>query len=169
MLRRHDWVKARGRVVAVDRHSTTMSGGQPGTYDDGYVIDVEPEEGEPFRAQVNPAGHYIGHFGVESLNFKHPNEGDIVSVEYDPASREVRFDMSDPALQEKASRHAHDDAVHARYEAALHASPPQQPATERTSEKDSIDRLEELAKLHRQGSLTDEEFTAAKQQLLGER
>jgi hypothetical protein len=168
MLGRHEWVKAKGRVVAVDRHSTTMEGGQPGSYDSGYVIDVQPPDGEPFRAQVDPAGHYIGHFGVESLNFKHPNEGDVVSVEYDPASKKVRFDMSDPALQEKASRKARDTATHAEYEAALAAGSPESAVPEPGISNDSLDRLEHLGDLHEQGMLTDEEFAAAKAKLLGE-
>jgi hypothetical protein len=174
LLGRHShWVKAMGRVVAVDRHSTTVEGGRPASYDTGYVIDVRSPDGEPFRAEVLPAGHYIGHLGIESFNFKHPNKGDIVSVEYDPASKKVRFDMSDPALQEKASRDAHeaahDAAAHAQYEEALNARLPRQsakrvagaqrqPANEPVAEDDQLDRLEELAKLHQDGVLTDEEF-----------
>lgn len=164
MLGRHHWVKAKGRVVAVDRHSTTLQGGRPGSYDNGYVVDVEPPDGQPFRAEVQPAGHYIGSFGVESPNFKHPNEGDVVSLEYDPESKKVRFDMSDPALQEKASRDARDAATHARYEEALQAS---QPSAIPAASGDAVAELEELASLHRQGMLSDEEFAAAKAKLLG--
>ena len=34
--------------------------------------------------------------------------------------------------------------------------------------EDALDRLERLARLHREGSLTDEEFSAMKRQLLGD-
>jgi hypothetical protein len=121
MFRRTNWVKAKGRVVAVDRHSTTMDEGVPGSYDTGYVVDVQPTDGAPFRAKVDPAGHHIGSFTIESFDFKHPNEGDVVSLEYDPDTKKVRFDMSDPALHRKASREAESAAAHARYEDALNA------------------------------------------------
>jgi predicted metal-dependent hydrolase len=102
--------------------------------------------------------------GIESPNFKHPNEGDIVSVEYDPSSKKVRFDMSDPALQERASRKAHDEATHARYEQALNAGVGQEPASDRV---DQLRGRTELVQLRAQGLLTDEEFAAAMARLLG--
>jgi hypothetical protein len=123
VFHRHDnkWVKGKAKVIAVDRHSTTFSDGAPAVTVDGFVLEVQPADGEPFRANVEPAGFNHALLHVESSNFRHPVEGEIVSVEYDPESRAVRFDMSDPALQAKASRHAREDAEHAAYEDALNA------------------------------------------------
>lgn len=125
MFHRHhsDWVKAKAKVIAVDRQSTTFSDGAPAVVVNGFVLEVQPVEGDPFRADVEPAGFNHALLHVESSNFRHPVEGETVSVEYDPESRAVRFDMSDPALQAKASRHAREAAAHAAYEQALNAPP----------------------------------------------
>ncbi len=42
-----------------------------------------------------------------------------------------------------------------------------QPAAPATSEDDDVARLKELAKLHEQGVLSDDEFVAAKAKILG--
>lgn len=47
---------------------------------------------------------------------------------------------------------------------AAYAAPPQAPAV--ADEDDMIEKLKELASLHDAGALTDEEFAAAKAQLL---
>ncbi len=122
MLGRH-WVKAKGTVVEVSSHETKLADGAAGVWYDGFVVDVHPQDGEPFRAEVREAGHAIGNFVIDSLNFKAPSKGDTVSVEFDPKTKKTRFDMSDPRLQERASRKARDKADHAEYEAALHEAP----------------------------------------------
>ena len=48
---------------------------------------------------------------------------------------------------------------------AAYAPPP--PAPTAPAEEDLIDKLQDLASLHETGALTDEEFAAAKAQLLG--
>src|SRR5436305_289761 len=120
------WVKAKGRVVALDRKSDVNQYGASEAWVDGYVVDVQPMEGEPFRAEVEPGGFNHGLLHVESSKFRHPVEGEIVSVEYDPASSKVRFDMSDPALVKPtgAERNA---AAHASFEQALGAPVRSQP------------------------------------------
>jgi hypothetical protein len=121
-----NWVKAKGRVVALDRKSGMNQYGASQTWVDGYVVDVQPVDGEPFRAEVEPGGFNHGLLHVESSKFRHPVEGEIVSVEYDPASRKVRFDMSDPALvkQTSAERNA---AAQESFEQALGAPVGSQP------------------------------------------
>lgn len=49
--------------------------------------------------------------------------------------------------------------------APLQAAPPQPPAP--AGEPSMVDELQRLATLHQQGAITDEEFAAAKQRLLG--
>src|SRR5207248_2016913 len=111
---------------ALDRKSDVNQYGASEAWVDGYVVDVQPMEGEPFRAEVEPGGFNHGLLHVESSKFRHPVEGEIVSVEYDPASSKVRFDMSDPALVKPtgAERNA---AAHASFEQALGAPVRSQP------------------------------------------
>jgi hypothetical protein len=118
-----DWVKATGTVVEVSSHETKLADGAAGVWYDGFVVDVHPRDVESFRAEVREPGHAIGSFVIDSLNFKAPSKGDTVSVEFDPKTKKTRFDMSDPRLQERASRKARDKAQHAEYEAALQEAP----------------------------------------------
>ncbi len=57
------------------------------------------------------------------------------------------------------------DQAAAQAAASLQAQPAGQPAATSTDEK--INKIRDLAKLHTDGILTDEEFTAAKASLLG--
>jgi hypothetical protein len=73
--------------------------------------------------------------------------------------------------QEKAQTQADAAAYQQQQEAAQYAPPPQQyappPPAPAASGDDLITKLQELAQLHQQGILTDAEFAAAKQRLLG--
>jgi len=129
MFRRHasdtNWVKAEGLVVAVDRQDWGNAGGpniEAGAIL-GWAVDVRPRDGEPFRAKVEPPMRNLGLTQVEKSDFKNPYPGQVVSVEYDPASHKVRFDTSDPELSVKTSRKARNEASHARFEEALNAPP----------------------------------------------
>jgi hypothetical protein len=52
-------------------------------------------------------------------------------------------------------------------EQQTHAAPQQAPPPAAPPQDDSMARLQELAKLHSQGVLSDEEFSAAKAKILG--
>ena len=54
------------------------------------------------------------------------------------------------------------------YEQQYGAQQPAAPAAPPGDEEDLIDKVKELSSLHESGILTDEEFTAAKAQLLGQ-
>ena len=97
---RHGWEKARGTVVEVLTSAST-SAGVRGQVVDGMIMDVYPESGEPFRAKV-PTGRFaIGSFSFNSLDFRQPHAGQTVGVEFDPKSKKVRLDLSDPKLHRK--------------------------------------------------------------------
>ncbi len=160
-------------------------------------MDVHPEDGEPFRAEVPDAGHGIGNFTIlPSLNFEPPTKGDTVTVEFDPKTKKTRFDLSDPRLQQKASRKARDKAQHADYEAALGAPPAStdpsglggDPELAELLELDKAEtgaarapsaapasgpearlaQLQQLADLHDRGVLNDDELEAEKARILSE-
>lgn len=119
----HHWVKATGTVIAVATRETALVDGAAGVEYDGFVVDVHPEGDKTFRAEVREAGHAIGNFVIDSLNFEPPRRGDTVSVEFDPKTHKTRFDMSDPRLQKKASRKARDDEARKQYNATLGEPP----------------------------------------------
>jgi hypothetical protein len=107
------WVKAEGVCVATRDHEYGR---------DEYVIEVHPQEGEPFRADVKK-------WYTEA--FWPPVVGDTVGVEYDPKSHAVRFDKSDRRTNilakvppsEKAQRDAaFNDALAGRIASAPDAS-----------------------------------------------
>jgi len=69
------------------------------------------------------------------------------------------------AGQRRTQRNQYNDQTQAAY-AQTQAAPPQA-APAAPAPADSTAELERLAKLHESGALTDEEFAAAKSQLLG--
>ena len=71
------------------------------------------------------------------------------------------------AGQRRTQQNQYNDQAQAAY-AQTQAAPPQAaPAPAASAPADSTAELERLAKLHESGALTDEEFAAAKSQLLG--
>jgi hypothetical protein len=67
---------------------------------------------------------------------------------------------------EDAETQARLDALE-QQQYAQQAPPPPAPAAPAAGGDDPVAKLKELAQLHEQGILTDEEFAAAKQKLLG--
>lgn len=92
-----DWQPARGTVVA-SRAERTTGDGMVSIYE--FVVDVRTPEGELFRAKV-PEPRI-------ATDFKDPSVGDVVRVEFDPKSHDVRFDKHDPALSWKAFKSNRD-------------------------------------------------------------
>jgi len=71
------------------------------------------------------------------------------------------------AGQRRTQRNQYNDQAQAAYEQTQAAPPQAAPAPAASAPADSTAELERLAKLHESGALTDEEFAAAKSQLLG--
>lgn len=55
----------------------------------------------------------------------------------------------------------------AEQQQAQAAAPPPAPAPAAPAQESDVDQLQQIAALHQQGILTDEEFAAKKQQILG--
>jgi len=99
------WIKAEGVVVATRDHEYGR---------DEYVVEVHPQGGAPFRADVKK---------WYAVGFWPPTVGDTVGVEYDPKSHAVRFDKSDrrtnmlaktPASEKAQQDQAFNDALAGR-------------------------------------------------------
>lgn len=70
--------------------------------------------------------------------------------------------VSGRVAQKQADKHAEQQAA-----AAPAAAAPAAPADSADSAEDPMDKVKQLADLHAQGILTDEEFAAAKKKALG--
>ncbi len=84
------WIAARGTIIA---KQIVKSDTQGRAISSDFVVDVQPPNGELFRAKVSSPRI--------TTDFKPPTAGAEVGVEYDPKSHEVRFDKDDPALSMK--------------------------------------------------------------------
>jgi hypothetical protein len=90
------WVKGHGTVVEVLAGQTRSDGTFVTGITDGYIMDIYPEAGEPFRAEVrNAPGHSI-------FNLRDDLKvGETVAVECDLRSKKARLDGSDPDVRSK--------------------------------------------------------------------
>src|SRR6478752_3928969 len=105
------WQPARATIVASRIASTTGDGMVSITE---FVVDVRTPEGEMFRAKLEEPRI--------ATNFKPPTVGVEIAIEYDPKSRDVRFDKDDPTISWKAYRKGRKDS----FEETL-AQPPGSP------------------------------------------
>jgi hypothetical protein len=101
------WTAAQGTIV--DRKASWTGDGMVADYD--FVVDVTTTTGEVFRAKV-PTPRI-------AIDFRDPDIGAVVRVEYDDDSRKVRFDKDDPQLSMKAMRESKESS----FDASLHAAP----------------------------------------------
>jgi hypothetical protein len=109
------WEGAKATIV--DLRYPKSGGGLAVTIPDEWLADVIPDNGDPrFRAKIPPAETLPR---VVSNNFLPPNKGATVRVMFDPKSRKVRFDMSDPSLRSDLV----ENEQRARYDAAAAAGP----------------------------------------------
>ena len=93
------WKPARATIVASRIASTTGDGMVSITE---FVVDVRTPEGEMFRAKLEEPRI--------ATNFKPPTVGVEIAIEYDPKSRDVRFDKDDPTISWKAYRKGRKDS-----------------------------------------------------------
>ena len=101
------WQKADAKVIDCRHEGDDVRGTNE------FLVEVQPAGAEPFRARV-AAEVPIWKMG-DLLDFKEPDVGDVVGVEYDPKNHKVRFDFNDPRLSRSTSEAASD----ARFDAEL--------------------------------------------------
>ena len=168
---------AEATVLSVDQRSHLTSN-ELRDYD--FVLEVRPEHGPPYQADVRAKFWMIG---------LRPKTGDVVKVRIAQKSREVVFDLAgDPRFdvdamnaQTEAKRAMLRDqptaAFPGQFGAPLGDPPATAPATTAASAeaetapapvpKDALDQLEQLVRLRDAGALTPEEFEEQKARILG--
>ena len=121
-----------------------------------YVLEVRPERGEPFQAEVRDK------FWIAGLR---PREDeDDVPVRYDRDSHETVFDLDgDPRFDADAMnvRTAEKRRELREMKEAMGAVAPAPPAA-----ADPIAQLERLVRLRDAGALSEDEFAAQKARIL---
>jgi hypothetical protein len=75
-----------------------------------------------------------------------------------------KYAQQDAAAQQQYDQAYQQGAADAQVQQQAYTPPPPQPAP---AAPDMTAQFQQLAQLHESGALTDEEFTAAKQKLLG--
>ena len=166
---------AEATVLSVDQRSHLTSN-ELRDYD--FVLEVRPENGPPYQADVRAKFWMIG---------LRPKTGDVVKVRIAQKSREVVFDLAgDPRFdvdamnaQTEAKRAMLRDqptaAFPGQFGAPLGDPPAAAPAAAAASAeaetapapKDALDQLEQLVRLRDAGALTPEEFEEQKARILG--
>jgi Short C-terminal domain len=150
-------------------------------FDDGETAEFEQDitdyyvaAGEGFKGVLAAAGGA----DVIPLSFV---TGSAIPVRYNPDQRD-KLVIDEPALHERALQHwtAGKQAERSRAEEVLARGPSAVDGDDEEHEladdelsgafagsADPTTRLQQLAELHRSGDLSDEEFAAAKRQVLG--
>jgi hypothetical protein len=180
----HHWEKAEATIVArtVREH---RAGYQP-RYD--FVVDVVPESGPPARLTIQdgPAG-----------DFDAPSAGDVLRVLYDPKHQHAKWDYSDPWLADSAADRRGASAAAGFGGGGFPAGSVQYLSGAAASEmldslfgpdgasaiaalrsqahgqsgpgtSDPAERLARLAALRDRGLLTEAEYAAQRQRIIGE-
>jgi hypothetical protein len=152
MLFGKKWEKAQALIV----EARTQRGGGRDTFVHEFVADVTTASGETFRTTLEDP--------LFSPDFLEPEVRDVVGVEFDPKSRTVRFDTSDPKLSIRAHRHAErerfDQAL--RQPSGTEGPTPIQQLTMRHA------RIDELAALREQGAISDGDYRSQVRAILRE-
>jgi Short C-terminal domain len=173
-----------GEATIVEDHIKHHSGGAGMGNLHEWVADVRAPGREAFRTVIATPNL--------ATDFRHPSQGDIVSVFIDPKDNEVTFDKSDPRLSLKAERSARNvqfqssatDPVAATQVVdagdaapllhALFSADPQAKARAIAELKnaapsagpDIATRLAELDRLKASGALSPDEYDAQRQRIL---
>ena len=112
------------------------------------ILEVRTQNGQPFRTNIKE------HF----TSFLEPTVGDVVKVQYDPKSKEVKVDIKGDA---RYDQHAKDRARKAEYDALL-AAPAGTPLPQTLAYDAEVSRftLEAHKKLRNELLLSSSEGTA---------
>jgi hypothetical protein len=155
---------AEATVLSVDQRSHLTSN-ELRDYD--YVLEVRPESGEPFQANVRAKFWMVG---------LRPKSGDVLKVRIAQKSREVVFDLEGDPRYDVDAMNAQTEKLRAsmREQPSAGQFPGQfgvplgdPPAPAAPTHADDLDRLEQLVRLRDAGALTPEEFEAQKARILG--
>jgi len=108
------WERARAKII----ERKPLSAGPHGiTTRWSYVGDVTPDSGgAAFRATFDDP-HLNGE--LES-----PSKGAVVGVKFNPKTREVTLDRSDPSLRDRDIKKREREDAQARFDEAANAGPP---------------------------------------------
>jgi hypothetical protein len=171
-LREHGGVTATAMVErARCLGSETSSGFHGTTYGHWFALKVavSSEGAEPFEASFRAFVH------------NYLSEGETIPVIFDPDDHgKICMDTESVERKRGAEREAANALLQSRIEAFKAAGGATPETVIRGSEEasaftvaqpepgDEIEHLEQLAKLHETGALTDAEFAAAKAKVLGE-
>jgi hypothetical protein len=146
---------AEATVLTVDQRSHLTSN-ELRDYD--YVLEVRPESGPAFQAEVRAKFWMIG---------LRPKVGDVLKVRIAQKSREVVFDLDGDPRYDVDAMNAATDAKRALLRDQPAASPFPGQFGAPVGEKDDLDRLEQLVRLRDAGALSAEEFEVQKARILG--
>jgi hypothetical protein len=103
----HDWQSAEGKCIDI----RVKPHGNPDTDNRMWLMEIHPADAEPFRVELG----YPGFHG----DFKGPEHGQVCRMKFLPGKNEAKWDLDDPALSWKASRHQKED----QFNAELNATP----------------------------------------------
>jgi hypothetical protein len=156
-------------VLSVDQRSHLTSN-ELRDYD--YVLEVRPETGPPFEANVRAKFWMVG---------LRPKSGDVLKVRIAQKSREVVFDLEGDPRYDVDAMNAQTEKMRASMREQQSAGqfpgqfgaplgdPPvsSPPASSPPQAKDDLDRLEQLVRLRDAGALSPEEFEEQKARILG--
>jgi hypothetical protein len=92
------WVKVTGKVLRIE-----ILPGPSSPHPKLFVVELQMEDGTPMRAEIKVNQHRPVH-GYEDLFFR--GDHDDTGFLFKPATREVRFDMTDPRNSGSAHRAA---------------------------------------------------------------
>ena len=156
-------------VLSVDQRSHLTSN-ERRDYD--YVLEVRPETGPAFEANVRAKFWMVG---------LRPKSGDVLKVRIAQKSREVVFDLEGDARYDVDAMNAQTERMRASMREQQSAGqfpgqfggplgdPPvsSTAASSPPDAKDDLDRLEQLVRLRDAGALSPEEFEEQKARILG--
>ncbi len=111
----HDWQPGEGTLVDVRVISSSGSGAH-GHVHRGFLMDIRPSNGEPFRTEIPEP---------EWSNFVPPTvTGEVVKVKCDPATKQARFDTHAQKEDKKATRREDADLYEAERQAGYGSGAP---------------------------------------------
>jgi hypothetical protein len=159
---------AEATVLSVDQRSHLTSN-ELRDYD--YVLEVRPERGPSFEANVRAKFWMVG---------LRPKSGDVLKVRIAQKSREVVFDLEGDPRYDVDAMNAQTEKLRAsmreqpsagqfpgQFGGPLGDPPASSPAPSPPEAKDDLDRLEQLVRLRDAGALSPEEFEEQKARILG--
>jgi hypothetical protein len=117
---RRGWKQADATVIVARNYVSTADGAAGMDSSSDLVVEVHPDDGEAFRAEVKIS--YLG-FNLKQRRMSPPAVGDTMRVEYDPKSHDVKV-LPDEAHDRKAIGKQKDDDFKAALNAPVGSAAP---------------------------------------------